>query len=308
MSRQKNSADVAVAQHIPAAAQHRVVIAVATIVRLRLSRHQPKTGAADPPGQPPAGGDRNRIAGVGEADPPAEEQQDLFLGRCKARIAKPRLARNVAEIEHAGVLEKELAFLRKEQAELREVHLLLVGFRLREVGARGDVERQRGGHAVLQIHAGVAAIVELFSADPASRVGRHPRLQSEVSARIGVWQARHRPAETGSVKVVDARNRRPEIDFVLATNPAAEVDTPHAINAWFESQGLERNPNFGGPSGSIHPGYHKPHRVPARIHVAPFIRDLGVGFGTNRIHHEHETITAVGERIEDHFEAVLLAG
>ncbi len=60
----------------------------------------------------------------------------------RKRCDLPLVARDVAEVEDAGVLEEELALLGVEQAELREVDLLLVGFGLREVGLDGDVERE----------------------------------------------------------------------------------------------------------------------------------------------------------------------
>src|SRR5205823_4017126 len=97
----------------------------------------------DAPGEPAAGLNRDRLARGREPDPPREEQQHLLFRRGESRAAEPRFARDVAEVEHPGVLEEELALLRKEQAELREVHLLLVGFRLREIWLHGDVEGQR---------------------------------------------------------------------------------------------------------------------------------------------------------------------
>ena len=59
-------------------------------------------------------------------------------------LASPlsRRSSGAAERERALVLEEELALLRKEQAEAREVDLLLVGFDLREVGVVGEVGRQ----------------------------------------------------------------------------------------------------------------------------------------------------------------------
>ena len=78
-------------------------------------------------------------AGCGESNAAAEEQQQVFFGRTEAaRLAL--VARDVAKIEDAGVLEKELALLREEQTELGEIDLLFVGFGLREVGVDGGIE------------------------------------------------------------------------------------------------------------------------------------------------------------------------
>ena len=49
------------------------------------------------------------------------------------------------EIEHAAPFEEEVALLGKEQAEAREVDLLLVDLDLREVGVDGEVGGQVRG-------------------------------------------------------------------------------------------------------------------------------------------------------------------
>ena len=54
------------------------------------------------------------------------------------RIAKPA----GREVEHAGPLEEELSLLGEEQAEPREVDLLVVDFGLREIRVHREIERQ----------------------------------------------------------------------------------------------------------------------------------------------------------------------
>ena len=100
----------------------------------------------DASGEPRAGEKRNRIARRRQADPPAEEE-DHVLRRVLPAAAAAAAATAAAvlpgaELEDAGVLEEEVALLGKEQAEAREVDLLLVGFDLREVGVDGEVPRQ----------------------------------------------------------------------------------------------------------------------------------------------------------------------
>ena len=73
---------------------------------------------------------------------------------------------DVAEGERAEVLEKEIALLGEEQAEAREVHLLFVGFDLREVGVVGEV----GGQVLGEAHLGVGADVGIEAIG--ERVGR----------------------------------------------------------------------------------------------------------------------------------------
>src|SRR5262245_41674139 len=126
LARQEDRADVGVAQDVAAAAQDRVVVAVALAERSGLNRHRADAEPSDPSSEASAGLDRNLVAELGQADPPREEQQHLLFRRREARVAQPRLARDVAEVEHAGVLEEELALLRKVEAELGQVDLLLV--------------------------------------------------------------------------------------------------------------------------------------------------------------------------------------
>ena len=165
LPRQEDRADVRRAQHIAAAAQHGVVVAGRAAFRIGLDRHQADAVRAGASGQARAGVDRNRRAVAGQPDAAAEEQQHLFFRRREAIVAEPRFARDVAEVERAGVLEEELALLRVVEAELRQVDLLLVGFGLREVRLGGDVEGQRRRDAVFHVEPGVRAGVERRAGD-----------------------------------------------------------------------------------------------------------------------------------------------
>ena len=124
---------------------------------------------------------------VGQPDATREEEQHLFFRRREARVSEARFARDVAEVEHARVLEKELALLRKVQVELREVDLLFVRLGLREVGLDGHVERQRRRHAVLRVDADVHAAIERLAAEPRVAFGADPGLEAQIAplARIG---------------------------------------------------------------------------------------------------------------------------
>ena len=62
---------------------------------------------------------------------------------------------HVTEREGAGVLQKELPPLRKEEGKPGEVDLLLVGFHLAEVGPVREVQCEVRSNAVLQIDAGI---------------------------------------------------------------------------------------------------------------------------------------------------------
>src|SRR6185436_20520409 len=84
---------------------------------------------------------------VAQADPAAEEHD-----RSRARA----LARLPAEIKDPLSLEKEVALLGEEQAEARQVDLLLIFFNLREVGIDGKVGNQPARQAVFRVDADVA--------------------------------------------------------------------------------------------------------------------------------------------------------
>src|SRR5262249_4944047 len=86
-----------------------------------------------------ARGNRDGAALGREPDTPTEEEEEVLVRR--RRRAHAIVPRRVADVEHAGILEEELALLRKELAELREIDLLLVRLDLREVGVDGNVER-----------------------------------------------------------------------------------------------------------------------------------------------------------------------
>ena len=101
-------------------------------------------------------------------------------GRNRATVRE--LRGNVAEVEDAGVLEEELALFGKEQAELREVDLLLVGFGLREVRVDRGVEGQRRRDAGLHIDTGGQIFVEAAFANAAHRAAGEKRLDAQVAA------------------------------------------------------------------------------------------------------------------------------
>ena len=82
--------------------------------------------------QPGPAHDRDRLAGVRQPDPPREEE----VGEA------PEPAAAGADAEHAGVLEKEVPLLRKEEGEAGQVDLLLVHLHLREIGVQGEVQVQ----------------------------------------------------------------------------------------------------------------------------------------------------------------------
>ena len=91
-----------------------------------------------------------------------------------------------AEREDALSLEEEVALLGEEQAEARQVDLLLVLLHLREVRVYGEVGGQAARQAVLGVEAGVAVRSFRTAGDSRSVVARERvGLQLEVSAAGG---------------------------------------------------------------------------------------------------------------------------
>ena len=96
---------------------------------------------------------------VRDPDPPREEQQE------RRRLEEAA----GAELEDPRVLEEELALLGIEEVEAGEVHLLVVGLDLGEVGLRGHVEDDAGLDLPLGIEPEVPLRLGGSAARPASR-------------------------------------------------------------------------------------------------------------------------------------------
>ena len=151
----------------------------------------PDAEVANLAGQAATGLDRNHPVGV-QPDPPAVEHRRRIRGLRRAHL---RAGATAGEIEHAAALEKEVTLLGKEQAESREVDLLLVDLHLREVGVDGEVGGQVRRDAVLHIAANIAIEVVLDRRG-SQLVGGQPRncvgLELEVLACRGQIEADQR--------------------------------------------------------------------------------------------------------------------
>ena len=174
---QEHHADVGVGEDVAAHPQRREVGGRAAVLLALLDVERADRPVADASGEARPGQQRNGIARRRQADLPAEEE-DHVLRRVLAPAATTAAATTAAgvaraELEHAGVLEEEIALLGEEQVEARQVDLLLVGFDLREVGVDGEVPRQARRHAVLHVEAGVVVAIE-----------RHVRQLVEVRERV----------------------------------------------------------------------------------------------------------------------------
>ena len=112
---------------------------------------------AVPPGATGQSPDQERHLATFVQTDPAAVKHDRGVGAATAKEAAVEARstatgeRNAPEGEGALVLEEEVAFLWEEQAEPREVHLLLVGFDLREVCVDGQLGNETLGDGILRV-------------------------------------------------------------------------------------------------------------------------------------------------------------
>ena len=130
----EHRADRAAAQDVALDPQHgeiRRLGAASSVLVAGLDVDDADAVCADLAGEPAAGVDRDHAA----------RDSGRCAGcrtgtACRRRVVRPLPAAGAAagEVEHAAAFEEEVALLGKEQAEPRQVDLLLVDLDLREVG------------------------------------------------------------------------------------------------------------------------------------------------------------------------------
>ena len=137
---------------------------------------------AGAPGQPPAAVERH-LRDLVQPDAAAVEHDRRVAAaaadEAAVEVAAGAVDRHAAERERALVLEEELALLRKEQTEPRQVDLLLVGFDLREVGVDGQVGGEALRDGVFHVEAGVGLRIVRYAA--AWRRGRSSGSRSRTA-------------------------------------------------------------------------------------------------------------------------------
>ena len=133
-----------------------------------------------------------------------------------------------------------------------------------------------------------------------------------LTRRLRPWLASRQPGqragEAGAIQVVDARHRRPVVDLVLAADAAAEVDAPDVAGAALEAQRLERNPDLGRPAVGVAPASPPTTRASQLVLTSrPSLAICVSDFAPAGVGDEDEAVAAIGERVEQHLERVLLA-
>ena len=263
----------------------------------------------DPPGDPAAANDGDRLPQGVDADATSEEEID-------------RLWR--ARREDAGIFQEERAFLRKEQRKACEIRALLIDFDLREVRVVGQIEGHAGRHTVFNLSADIA---------PAFCLGVHREVAFDAGQRV--WRGsqdpsrRHvHPRERSRVRDLHqrelARHERPERFLILAADRAHEVESPRLLLTRSVAQCGEGNAELGIPASRVHRRGDGPRAVPVEIEAAErpgagarltrelnpatlaFVYDLRVVLDRRRRGREDETVLPVVISVEQDPEVVAL--
>ncbi len=221
-----DDADVAASQDVAAQPQDREVRGRGArgLGGLRLNVQQPDpepAGAASDPATRQDG----HVSPALEADAPAVEDHGRHRGAAALRRG--------AEAEEPLALEKEVALLREEEAEARQVDLLRVLLHLGEVGPVREVGDETPGEPVLHVHAGVRGrvVAEGRRGGEVGRAGRDPvRLDVERAPDGRHLHAHERREDVETVHRPDTRgggHGRQERQLVLPAHHAPQVEAPH---------------------------------------------------------------------------------
>ena len=109
------------------------------------------------------------------------------------------------KFEDARVLEKKLAFFRKEETEPCEVDLLLVGLDLCKVRVVREVQRKTGSETVLGIESDVGILLVDTRRLVLGIALVHVRLESNIGAGLDPFEPFQRASKGDAIQVIDPR-------------------------------------------------------------------------------------------------------
>ena len=208
---------------------------------------------------------------------------------------------------------KNSRFSGEEQAETREVDLLLVHLHLREVRVVGQVGGQVLRQAVLDVHP-AGALPGVPPRRRGRQVGGHAADGVRLDLEEVVAAGRHlQPDQRRRLRdAKDARpprrdgQRRQKGQLVPAPDGAAELDAPDLRRPGPVAQRLERDLHLDGPPAVEASRPHVPHRVPVAVGI-PLVGDGEVAQRAQRVGVEADAVAPIAERVEDHPETVVVA-
>ncbi len=258
-----------------------------------MSRVPPRIGIAD--------------SVLGESNLTAEEQDHVLSRVLPPAAAATGAARADTKLIDARVLEEEVAFLWEEQAETRQVDLLLVGFDLREIRVDGEVPRQARCHAVLHIHAGIE-ISKVGARTDATGARQRVRLDAQVVAGLQALKAFNRSRQRNARKTVNPLHGRPEAVLVQPAQSTLKIDPPRLERFLAELQRAEGNSNLGVPAILADARLHVPHAVPVAVLVTAFVGHLRVPLRARWVHGELITVPLVVKRVDHHLKVIAVTG
>ncbi len=229
------------------------------------------------------------------------------MGAAPAATARPRGTQSAdPEVVHAPPFQEEVALLREQKVEPREVHLLLVDLDLCEVGVHGEVQRQVLRDGVLDVQACVRQpiILDSGSHDPIGVDARgRKRLHLEVQPRRRRLDSDqipvHRYAEDRirpGPRHLD-RYRGEVAPLIAAQHGATDLNAPDLLDAWAIAKRLERNRHLSRPPAVEPACGHIPDRVPVEV-GGRLIGDLHFRVAADRVHEEADRVTAVVVGVE----------
>src|SRR6185369_1636304 len=129
-----------------------------------------------------------------------------------------------------------------------------------------------------------------------------------ITARPHAAQLLNRAGQRDAIQRIDTRHGSPETVLALSAQTPFEIEAPGLRVLIPELQRLERNADLRKPAVAGDPRAHIPHAVPVRIHLPAFVGHLGVPLRAGRVYRKLETVTLIGERVDDDEEAVARCG
>ncbi len=239
------------------------------------------------------------MAGGAQTDATGEERHRIGGQRRRERrvhAAPP----DTPELEDVRILQKEIALLRKEQPETRQVDLPIVDFRRGKI----RVQRQRCVERRCEFVENVERRLHFRNVAPwretAPLVGGQGWHDVEAETLLDI---RDTCEFAGNRRALRPVSRDPAHGFIVAGDPAIQVEAPH-VGVRVERDRLERNPRLDNPAIVPLRGLGLPDTAPLPLDLVgaleqPFLSDAV------RVDLETIAVSLVVEGVEKDVELVV---